>query len=249
MNVSQLLEPSHQTAVRPASGSMSLNSLTSIASPVVSWAVAHGIGHAVVSRWLKPIFLREGHRTLQQQGKGTTDSALALAAGLHRVDIQQLFAQAPDHTAAEPATPITHQVLAHWLFAQLRTTIPFRNESKALGGEGVLQSFTEFVDSTPKVASHGFSLQLIAQDMQRQGLASLSGNQVTLLAFAGAAQNRQGQAMEHIGRAAHDLLSASLHASKSGQTRQFFGTKPRGQRSASSCRRAFHQALTEQWGH
>lgn len=244
MNPRSLPTASHQNQERPPADKVLMANLSSLARPLVRWAVSHGIGHVLVSRWLKPIFLQEAHRALRQQGQGTTDSALALAAGLHRGDIQQLLVQPLDTTATEPAIPVTHQVLANWLIGQLPSTIPFKADAEATGAA---RSFTDLVQCTPKAASHGFSAKLILQDMQRQGLVSAAANQVTLLAFGATANSGQAHAMQHIGRAVHDLLSAGLHNLKADESNQFLEQSLQADGLYPASVDRLHQLATEQW--
>ena len=167
-----------------------------------------GLGHAVVSRWLKPLFLQEAQEALRQQGVQPTDSALALTAGLHRGDIHQLRLQQDISLVNDSVIPITHQVLANWVLEGLPAVIPFKSIASNAKAGRVTKSFSELVQCTPKAASHGFSARLLLQDMIRQGLVSeLPGDEIQLHAFGHSSQDGQLQALQHLSQAAHDLFS------------------------------------------
>ena len=180
--------------------------------PLVRWAVQHGIGHAVFSRWLKPLFLQEARRALMHKGLDPTDSALALAAGLHRGDIHLLDAQHAELQPQPASIPVTHQVLANWALWGLPGTIPFKSPNSPDLPELAPASFVSLVQRTPKAASQGFSASLILQDMERQGLViSLPDDTIQLQAFGHWPHTDQKVALHHIGGAVQDLLSAGLH--------------------------------------
>lgn len=189
--------------------------------PVVRWAVRRGVGHAVISRWLKQIFLQEAQESLLAQGRALTDSALALAAGLHRADIHQLQSE-HQFTAADMTIPVTHQVLANWLLADLPAVIPFKSTSLSAMGQRSARSFVDLVQRTPKAASQGFSAGLILQDMARQGLVTeLPSGNIHLQAFGHAPRASEHQAVKHLSKAAHALISAGLHNLQASESDRF----------------------------
>ncbi len=195
--------------------------MTGLMRPVVRWALGVGLGHGVVSKWLKLIFYDEALRLLKKKGVPPRDSALALMAGLHRGDVRQFQEEQGRNEPHEVVIPITHQVLANWLLAQLPETIPLKSAEASGQRTNPVASFTDLITSTPKVASNGFSPALILQDMLRQGLVSTSGGQVTLLAFGASAQGGRAHATQHISAATSDLISAGLHNLRASDTDQF----------------------------
>jgi hypothetical protein len=209
--VNHLAQKNRQNSQHPASLEHGLmEDVSLLMRPVVRWAVRRGLGHAVISRWLKPIFLQEAQQALQAQAAEPTDSALALAAGLHRGDIHQL--QSQQQTTGDIAIPVTHQVLANWLLVGLPAVIPFKSTSLPVMGGPSARSFVELVHRTPKAASQGFSASLILHDMVRQGLVTeLPNGDIHLQAFGHAPRADASFAVRHLSEAAHDLLSAGLH--------------------------------------
>lgn len=197
-----------------------MHDMNCLMRPVVRWAVAHGVGHAVVSRWIKPLFLQEAQASLRSRVSSLSDSALALAAGLHRADIHQLQSQLDDEMASEDtAIPVTHQILARWALAGLPATIPFKSGS--LSDPTVApQTFADLVHRTPKAASQSFSASLILQDMQRQGLVKEAFGQVTQTPFSVSHPARRRQAIAHLSQAGHDLISAGLHNMQASESAQ-----------------------------
>lgn len=179
-----MISDSKESAASPAAQAQQrlMRDTMRLMRPVVRWAVGRGLGYAAVSRWLKPLFLQEARRALELGGIESTDSALALTAGLHRGDVHQLGAQPAEQLPLATSLPVTHQVLANWLLWGLPEVMPFKSPySQALRGR-MPRSFVHLVQRTPKAASLGFSASLILQDMLRLGLVSaLPGDRIQLL--------------------------------------------------------------------
>lgn len=197
-----------------------MHDMNCLMRPVVRWAVVHGVGHAVVSRWIKRLFLQEAQASLRSQGRSISDSALALAAGLHRADIHKLQSQIADEIVYEVTIPVTRQILAAWALAGLPATIPFKSGSLSDPADDP-KTFTDLVQRTPKAASQSFSASLILQDMQRQGLVKDSAGQVTLTHFSVDQPQGRRQAMAYLSQAGHDFMSAGLHNLQVPESAQF----------------------------
>ena len=224
-----------------------MQQMTIVLRPLVRWAMHRGLGHSVISRWLKPLFLQESQQVLKERGIQPTDSAVALAAGLHRADIHQLRSQQGTESTTGHTIPITHQVLANWVLAGLPATIPFKSVVIPLQHTDDIHSFTDLVHHTPKAASQGFSARLLLQDMVRQGLvAELPGDNIQLQDFSSSTQMQSHQSLQHLSQAAHDLFSAGLHNIQSNakpfleQSLEVDGLHPDSVNQ-------LHDLATEQW--
>jgi hypothetical protein len=221
--------------------------MTHLLRPLVRWAVCRGLGHGVVARWLKPVFLQEAQRALRQQGLEATDSALALAAGLHRGDIQQLRTRQNSGSSNDSVIPITHQILANWVLEGLPAMVPFKSTASNDNQSHGMVSFSDLVQRTSKAASQGFSARLLLQDMVRQGLVSeLPNDQIQIQAF-GHSQAGQSQSLQHLSQAVHDLLSAGLYNIKSSGPDRFLeqSLEVDGLHTASVTQ--LHDLATQQW--
>lgn len=227
--------------------------------PAVRWAVRNGLGYTQVSRAVKPVFLREAMELLKDQGRQPIDSALALTSGLHRADLQRIRAQWEDRSNEDllkdgnEAIPLAHQVLANWVVLGLPGTLPFKTpeESVVLGPDGQptqLLSFADLVRATPKVASQGFSAQLMLQDMVHQGLLAKDKDQVTLRPLGEHEQDSEyQQSMRNLADAQRDLLATGLRNLSVPASERFVeqslhidGLKPESVQ-------AFHDQAQQRW--
>ena len=187
---------------------------------MVRWAVSKGFGHKQLAQLLKPIFLREAQKLLEQQSRPSTDSALALVSGLHRGDVQKWrtndLSDDTDWSEISEEIPLTDQILANWMLAKLPASIPYKTDTSDRLQPisfGPQNSFCDLIRLTPKVASHGFSAHLILQDMIHRGLVTELNGTVTLCPISGKEPSAESvdHAMHHLCAVQKDLLATGHH--------------------------------------
>ncbi len=220
------------------------------------WSVSRGYGYRQFTRLLKPIFLKEAEKLLTRQSRSHTDSALALVSGLHRTDLQkwqhhrQTNGAHPEH---DHEIPLADQVLANWMLARLPATIPCKSSSSAASpatssNTGPV-SFSDLIQLTPKVASHGFSAQLILQDMVHRGLVTESKGMVTLQtdAITGSGAEAVDHAMHHLGAAQQALLATGLRNIELPSEQRFLEQSIEVDGLHPPSIQTFHDAAQRQW--
>ncbi len=191
-----------------------------LAEPLVAWCVQRGIGFGQFSKTLKPLFYEKAMDELARRKSRVSDSALSMVSGLHKGDIlaYKLASQMPvtDQAHAlrqsvmassQQISPV-HQVLVRWLVGDVQTELPIKVPTTAKF-TGAPDSFTALVHSANRTTSQGFSVALVLQEMQRQGLVRVEADRVCLLA-GNALSKRQIEADRHFIGAGRDLLLAML---------------------------------------
>lgn len=225
--------------------------------PVVRWAVKMGFGHKQFTRLLKPIFLKEAEKLLAQQGRTLSDSALSLAAGLHRADVQKWQQHGPDMESAlielDNAISLGDQVLANWTMAKLPASIPYRSRQTdnptRISGKQPPVSFCDLIELTPKVASHGFSAHLLLQDMISRGLITEDKGQINLNTQATTTSGMQAadRAMQHLCAAQQDLLATGLRNIQSPAEHRFLEESIEIDGLHTRSVTTFHDEAHQQW--
>lgn len=223
------------------------------------WAVKNGYGYKQFSRLLKPIFLKQAEKHLIQQERSLTDSALALVSGLHRGDVQKWQQHNPNDATTpdnEPSheIPLSSQVMANWVIAALPPAIPYKaGPATAQTAETTDKpqpiTFCDLVQRTPKVASQGFSAQLILQDMVDRGLVTEQNGTVELTTQTATNLNTPAddQAMQHLCLAHRDLLATGLHNLQSPVHNKFLEESIEVDGLHPQSVHAFHDLAQKQW--
>lgn len=176
-------------------------------APLVRWCVTVGIGHGQLNRLSKPLFYEAARKELIRKGQKITDSALSLASGLHKGDID-LFSQANEHV---PVTSLSSghdrinpasQVIAHWIASNLGPLIPLRGKN----------SFDALVKATQEEGAPLLSTRLILKELERRRLVEVvDKKQVSLISEVGLPAIDQEAAVMHFVGAVRDHLLACLH--------------------------------------
>jgi hypothetical protein len=182
--------------------------IQNLLAPLVRWCVAVGIGHGQLSRLSKPLFYEAARQELLRKGLKRTDSALSLASGLHKGDIDR-FNRVDDDAHLNGAAPgldrinPASQVIAHWIAANLGPSLPLR------GPEG---SFDALVKATQQEGAPLLSTRLILKELERRHLVEVDEHhQVHLISEVGLPAIDQEEAIKHFVGAVRDHLLASLH--------------------------------------
>jgi hypothetical protein len=96
-----------------------LSAVLRLLRPLVRLLIRQGVGFPAVSAALKPVFLDEARRELEQRGMGVTDSALTLLSGVHRRDVRRLMREPVEETAAAlgdgPGWGPVAELVGRWL--------------------------------------------------------------------------------------------------------------------------------------
>lgn len=198
--------------------SMNPSALRWLVRPVVRWAVRHGLDYTQCVRLMKPLFLHEAQALLQEQSRKSTDSALVLTSGLHRMDIQRIKDEGdwPD-SQAEVSISLPQQVLANWVMSGLPQSIPFKTSKSEMGlteeGESKeVVSFCDLIRLTPKVAAQGLSARLLLQDMCLKGTVTVARGMVTLEPMGQHQSTPESeQGLQDLSAALNDLMASGLH--------------------------------------
>lgn len=181
-------------------------------TPLVRWCLMVGIGHGQLSRLSKSLFYEAAKLELQRKGLKITDSALSLASGLHKGDIDRFNrfnravtgtslhqAEAPSLARINPAS----QVIARWIATELETTLPIRGQE---------HSFEALVKATQQEGAPLLSTRLILKELERRQLVEVQDKQnVRLISSVGLPAIDQQEAVVHFVGAVRDHLMACLH--------------------------------------
>jgi len=174
-----------------------------VVRPLAQWLVRSGVGYAAFAAALKPVFLAAAEAEARRHGQRPTDSALSLLSGLHRKDVKQLRADAPetplDDGRPRPAraTP-AQQVVTRWLASGLPDALP-------LAGEG------DTFEALARRVSTDVHPRSLAQELVRLGVASEAGDQLVLRRQAFVPDARHREARQLLADSVADHLAAGVH--------------------------------------
>lgn len=178
-------------------------------TPIVRWCVRIGIGHSQLTRMVKPLFYEAAQYEIKRSGIKCSDSALSLASGLHKGDIN-LFHQGVSssisqglETAAFEVNRIhpSSQIVARWLALRLPKKIPMR---------GTSGSFDSLVKGCQLEGAPFLSTKLLLQDLKRRGLVQEAGDNVSLISEVGWPEIDTHEAVLHFVGSVRDHIEACL---------------------------------------
>jgi len=214
-------------------------------APLVRWCVSMGIGHGQLSRLSKPLFYQAARLELKAKGQKITDSALSLASGLHKGDIDRFNQQLAQGVAFAPDVGIDRinpasQVIARWITQGLSPRLPLRGPN----------SFDALVKALHREeGAPQLSTRLILKELERRRLVALDDRQgVNLLSEVGLPAIDQEEAVKHFVGAVRDHLLACLHNLDASQSEHLFleqSLNVDGLQPASAA--LLHKAAREWW--
>lgn len=173
---------------------------------MVMWLLRSGIGYGEFASALKPLFLAQAERELQDCGQKVTDSALSLLSGLHRKDVRALRASAEgerqaisDKRSAWGKPSLASQVATRWMSqAEKPLVLP-------VTGPG--DSFESLVHSV----SRDVHPRTVLLELLRLGVVREEDGQVHLLRDAFVPDPGQTESRNLMAGAVSDHLHAGVH--------------------------------------
>jgi len=146
-----------------------------ILSPVIRILIAKGVRFPELSDWVKEIYLSVAERFFRLDGKRVTDSRLHLLTGLQRKDIKAIRARESLVDLPQSAGPIS-RIIGLWL-AEHAEPDGSVSPLKRLGSG---PSFEAIVSAV----SRDMHLRTVQDELVRQGLAQVNGDEIQLTAAA-----------------------------------------------------------------
>lgn len=188
------------------------SAINRILSPIIRVLIAKGVRYPDLSDWLKDIYLSVAERYFRLNGKRITDSRLHLLTGLQRKDIKAIRARERLAEPSKSAGPLS-RIIALWLAKYAQAD----GSPMSLDRLGTERSFEGIVSSV----SRDMHLRTVQDELVRQGLAKVHGDQIQLTSAAYLPSQDDFALMGYLGANLGDHAAAAaenvLVAPKPGQ--------------------------------
>lgn len=169
---------------------------------LVPLLIRSGVGYSEFAAACKPVFYRQALLEAERTRQKVTDSSISLLSGLHRRDtasLRKAMADDPELLNPPVSQPVStpKQVIARWLTQDMGETIFF---------QGKVNSFESLVKQVSK-DQHPKSVLL---ELERLGIVTSHGAEVTLLRQAFTPDPKANEASELLAQNVADHLAAGI---------------------------------------
>lgn len=189
-----------------------LRAVRHLLRPLVRLLIRWGVAFPQLSDLLKQVYVEVADQDFLVAGKPNSDSRVTLLTGVHRKDVRRLRSAPFDET---PAASLGARVVAMWL---AEPGYVEAGQPKILPRHGKTPSFEHLVET---VSRGDLRAKVMLEELERQGVIELLGDQVRLLMEAFVPTKSLDDKAFFFGKNIHDHIAAADHNLQGGAPPMF----------------------------